>query len=224
MKTLLTMIAVFICTVAKAQTIAPPPSKNINKTTAPIKSGTPPPPTSGPTAPPPAPAASTNHTPPAAPVYRLTDVRVKISTGSDNKEFPSKVDVSLAPKGSVATLFRQLGSNLRNEMKVNSITEFGLDKTNDLTASAFELTALQNSGIELRLNYTPNFIMDAWKIEGVTLTLEFRDASGKLHPQIGTKTIVFNNANGFLNQTDSMLWCTANGQFVPLTASIKNRW
>jgi hypothetical protein len=226
MKTLFTVIAVLTCMAASAQTmVPPPPSKNTTKTIAPIRPGTPPPPTSGPSAPPPAPAATNSgnaNTP--APVYKLTSVRVKISTGSDNKEFPSKVEVSLIPKGKVTSLFRQLGSNMRNEMKVNSTTEFGLDKSEDLAASAFELTTLQNSGIDLRLNYMPNFILDAWKIEGITLTLEFRDANNNLHPQMGTKTIVFNNASGTLTHGNSTLVCTANGQFVPLTASIRDKW
>lgn len=113
---------------------------------------------------------------------------------------------------------------MRNEFKVNSITEFGLDKTNELGANAFELAALQNAGIDLRLIYEPGFILDAWKIEGVTLTLEFRDAAGNLHPYLGNKTIVFNNAKGFLNFGERTLLCTTDGQFAPLMASIRDKW
>src|SRR5665647_1341316 len=107
-----------------------------------------------------------------ASIYTLTAARVNIRTGADNKEYPSGVIVWLFSLGGGFTL-DQPAENLRNEMKINSNTEFGL----------------QN-------RYMPNLPTDAWKIEGISITLEFRDQFGNLHPTFGSKTIVFNNAFG----------------------------
>src|SRR5688500_16602149 len=59
-------------------------------------------------------------------VYTLTSVRVRIKTGNDNKEFPSKVYVWIKAKNQASwSPFYQ--DKLDNEMKVSSETEFGLD-------------------------------------------------------------------------------------------------
>jgi hypothetical protein len=63
--------------------------------------------------------------------------------------------------------------------------------------------------------------LDAWKIEGVTLTLEFRDQNGNPHPTLGQKVITFSNAQGFLNgYFERSMTCTTDGYFNPLTAQI----
>lgn len=169
------------------------------------------------TTPPPA------NTPPAPnpSVYSLTAARVSIKTGSDNKEFPSKVVVWLISRGNGFAL-DQPAENLRNEMKVNSTTEFGLQQCTYCDAKNKTLEAFQKQGVMLRIRYLPNFPTDAWKIEGVSLTLEFKDQYGNPHPQYGNKTIVFNNANGFLDAWNGDMECTADAAFTPLTASIKN--
>jgi hypothetical protein len=165
--------------------------------------------------PPPAPARE--------PVYSLTAARVIIKTGSDNKEYLSTVTVILESFGVGAALF-QPGENLRNEMKINSNFEFGLIKPNWTTPDANRLlTLFQKDGVLLTLYYIPNLLTDAWKIEGVTLILEFRDQNGNFHPTLGNKTIAFNNANGFLNFWDRRMECRADASFTPLTSSIKNK-
>jgi hypothetical protein len=172
----------------------------------------------------PAPAPVTNKTSETSGtnVYKLTSARVSIKTGNDNKEFPSKVFVTLKLRSNPHYfLFDQPGENMRNEMKSNSNTAFGLQKNNEGTPERLTLQALQNEGIILTIYYDPNFFTDAWKIEGVSLTLEFKDQNGNLHPTLGNKTIVFNNANGFLNVGDRWMECTTDGTFSPLTSSIK---
>ena len=64
---------------------------------------------------------------------------------------------------------------------------------------------------------------DAWKIQGVTVTLEFRDQNGNLHPSLGQKTITFSNANGFLNGYNGTLTmiCNTDGYLNPLSAYIE---
>lgn len=159
-------------------------------------------------------------TPPAPPpVYTLTSARVSIRTGSDNKEFPSKVYFGLYLQG-VGYAMEQPGGNMRNEMKVNSTTEFGLQSNSQYPQAAKLLSTFQKNGLALVIRYQANIFTDAWKIEGVSLTLEFKDQNGNLHPTLGNKTIVFNNASGFLNASDWTMSCRADASFAPLTSSI----
>jgi hypothetical protein len=159
--------------------------------------------------------------PPAlpAPVYTLTNARVTIGTGNDNKEFPSEVTVWLIEKGK-GFLFNQPGANMRNEMKSNSSTEFGLLKWSGKNPGDFLLNEIQKTGLTLRVLYMPNLFSDAWRVEGISVTLEFKDQNGNLHPTLGSKTIAFNNTSGFLNQWDQFFECKADGNFVPITSSI----
>ncbi|HLP74028.1 MAG TPA: hypothetical protein VK155_14075 [Bacteroidales bacterium] len=175
---------------------------------------------------PPPPPASTNKSTvtdtPTTPVYSLTAVKVKIRTGADNKEYPSNVRVSLGVNGTGMEYAYFVQENLKNEMRSNSDTEFGLEKRGT-NLKEITLDALQRAGFRLRINYLANFQLDAWKIEGVTVTIEFRDQNGNLHPGLGQKTITFGNANGFLNGypgTTTMV-CNTDGYFNPLSASIE---
>lgn len=153
-------------------------------------------------------------------VYSLTSVRVNIRTGNDNKEFPSKVDLLLINRGN-GNIFHQPGENIRNEMKSNTNTEFGLEKYPSAIQENMTLGSIQKGGLALRIFYSPNFIADAWKIEGVSITLEFKDQNGNLHPTLGSKTIIFNNAAGFLDAANHILLCNMDGQFLPTTSSIQ---
>jgi len=158
--------------------------------------------------------------PASTPVYSLTSVRVKIRTGSDNKEFPSKVLVTLRPRSTPAwnwSPFAQL--KLDNEMKINSDTEFGLEREAQLRGVA-NLDSFQTSGLVLEILYLPNFFADAWKIENVNVVLEFKDQHGNPHPTLGNKTIVFSNAYGFLNNEFRKMQCMTDNSFAPLTAVI----
>ncbi|MFC0774879.1 hypothetical protein [Terrimonas alba] len=174
--------------------------------------------------PPPPPPATTNKTSGTAntstPVYILSSARVSIRTGSDNKEFPSAVWVALAAKSAPAEWRTYVQQNLGNEMRINSETEFGLG----LEAQPISLETFQKSGLVLRIQYNPNIIFDAWKIESVSLTLEFKDQNGNLHPSLGRKTIVFSNAYGFLNNDFRYMKCFTDESFSPLTAVISKEY
>lgn len=174
------------------------------------------------TAPPPAPAPVNKTTVnPEVLVYKLTSARVKIKTGNDNKEFPSKVYVSLRTRNTYEGVWQPFSQkNLDNEMRINSETEFGLERQPESTAET-GLAAFQSQGLHLGIRYVPNFFADAWKIENISLVLEFKDQHGNLHPTLGNKTIVFNNAYGFLNNEYQIIACTTDGNFAPLTAVIK---
>lgn len=216
---LLTILSAFIISAAVSQVTqktVPALKQNVILKTVPA----PPPPAPAP------PPPTTNKTTAAGaentPVYRLTAVKVNIRTGNDNKEYPSGVRTTLGVRGSGMEYFYFVQNNLKNEMKSNTNTEFGLEKA---TGNFKEITldALQNAGCEIRINYSANFQLDAWKIEGVTATLEFRDQNGNLHPTLSQKTINFSNANGFLNgyPGTTMMICNTDGYFNPLSANIE---
>jgi len=175
-------------------------------------------------APAPAPSPTSKAAAPAtktdvpASVYSLTSVRVNIRTGNDNKEFPSKVYVTLMAKSTPENWRNYLQFNLSNEMKINSNCEFGLDLEG---RAPTPLETFQQSGLKLTIKYEPNFFADAWKIENVSLVPEFKDQYGNLHPTFGSKTIVFNNAYGFLNNEYHNLDCITDASFAPLTAVIR---
>jgi hypothetical protein len=214
------IVIIFAVTTAQAQIktktekIRPQiPSKIITPVAEEPKTPAPPPPTNK-TA-----GAETAQT---ALVYRLTAVKANIRTGNDNKEYPSVVRTSLGVRGSQMEYAYFVQANLKNEMRSNTNTEFGLEK-GGLNLKEITLDALQSAGLHFRISYVANFQLDAWKIEGVTLTLEFRDQNGNLHPSLAQKTITFSNANGFLNGyngTTDMI-CNTDGYFNPLSAFIQ---
>lgn len=193
----------------------------IKKSPAPVLKGvqpvkdnpTPPPPSTPPPAPPPPAQAPTTAD------YKLTDVRVKITTGRDNKESPSEVYVKFSlPEQFNASYCAFAQWNLQNEMPVNSDIEVGLYKrananlsliSTKLTMSNPEelrtggkdisLSDIQAHGGRLKIKYFPHLFTDAWRIENVTITLEFKNQQNELHPVYGRKTISFSNARTFLN-------------------------
>jgi len=210
----LSTLAIFTITVAQAQIKTrtgkvklQAPSKTIEPVPTEPKTPPPPPPIN----------KSSNTDNQTTPVYTLTSVRVNIKTGSDNKEFPSKVFVTLMAKSTPQDWRNYLQFNLSNEMKINSDTEFGLDLEG---RAPTPLETFQRAGIALSISYEPNFFADAWKIESVSLVLEFKDQNGNLHPSLGRKTVVFSNAYGFLNNEFRYMKCFTDESFTPLTAVI----
>ena len=169
--------------------------------------------------------------------FLLAVVQVSLKTGSDNKESLSNISIELAVPDSVFGIFAQ--NNLTNELKSNSYTTIGLGKSTSYTSGYHpnsiptiyytKATGIQNIrlsdvekyGLSLRIIYKPNFFADAWKIENVSITLEFRDVNGNLHPSMGQKTIQFPNAATFLDNFDKrILICTADKYFNALTSFV----
>lgn len=175
---------------------------------------------------PPPPPASTKTTPTtapaqtAAPVYTVTAARVSIRTGNDNKEFPSKVYVTMRAISDPSNWRTYIQTQLTNEMRINSSTEFGLA----VEGAPIPIDEFQKSGLILRLTYEPNFFADAWKIESLSVTLEVKDQHGNLHPTMGSKTITFSNAYGFLNNEYRYLKCITDASLVPLTSVITKNY
>ncbi|MEO5564289.1 MAG: hypothetical protein ABIR18_12665, partial [Chitinophagaceae bacterium] len=216
----LAALAMFAICNAQAQVTPAGGKTKVIKTTVPSTIKTIPASTEAPPPPPPPPVSKTDGTTTTSqtvPVYALTSVRVKIRTGNDNKEFPSKVNALLMAKSNPNDWRNYIQINLGNEMRINSDTEFGLDLEGRAPTA---LTAFQSAGLKLSISYEPNFFADAWKIEGITLVLEFKDQNGNLHPTLGNKTIVFSNAYGFLNGEFRYIHCMTDASFAPLTSVI----
>ncbi len=223
----------------------------ILKTTAPVKPTTTTPVLSSPSPPASAPPSSTPSTTTAPPPaqsstvveYQLTAVRVKISTGRDNKESPSEVYTKFALPDQYAAPYCAFAQwNQQNEMPVNSEIEVGLKKhananlsliSTKLTMSNPEqlktggndilLSDIQKYGGRLMIKYYPHLFTDAWRIENVILTLEFRDKNGNLHPVHGSKILSFSNAKTFLNGlNDRYLICEVGTDLSAMVSYTKN--
>lgn len=177
--------------------------------------------------------------PPASTVpYYLTAARVTIVTGNDNKEQPSRASIALNrtsggewpsdDKTAACGLYDyNYSTRILNEYRVNSVTEISLITPYQfpytLPGGAGEgwryinllLSSIQSHGLTLYVNYNPNFVLDAWKIERVTLTLEFKDLSGNPHPTMGTVVIPFLNSSALLNDRNRTLKLETDNFLMP---------
>lgn len=230
----LLLLAVLIICEAKAQTSGKTDKPKTDKTkdTIPVKLN--------PTfrneprtkTPPPLPATNTpapvNNT-----IYYLRTAKVDIVTGNDNKEQPSIVHISLnRPGGSnytndpnhteAALLFSYLSGD-RNlfEFKPNSTTQLILPCLYQFPGQyegwryhELRLDLIQIWGLGLYIYYGPNFILDAWKVEKVTLTLTFGDVAGNPHPSMSTVIIPF-NASVLLKDGNRTLVCEMDKFLMP---------
>lgn len=143
--------------------------------------------------------------------YYLSSAKVTIQTGNDNKEANNSLmyyyvgianyNESFAfSLGSIAN-----GSGYTPEIKANSTTELlpnrSLDKnTNGLFTMYNSLCFYKQRGLALAIIYDNKaWATDAWKINSITLTIEFRDKKGTLYPNAlyASKTITF-PVNGLL--------------------------
>lgn len=140
---------------------------------------------------------------PPAPVktdadYCLSVVKVTIKTGRDNKEYPSKVYITVCTGAQKLKTLSTHGFRLTgytNELKANSTETLFIEKVYGYSATENSLAAYKQNGVKFLLQYEGFSAFDAWKIESISLTLEFKDAAGNPHPAMGTKTIVFPNAD-----------------------------
>jgi hypothetical protein len=167
-------------------------------------------------------------TPPPAPsVYSLASAWITVKTGNDNKESPSTFLLYITENkgawGEGRELFAQQNQYPTAELKINSSNDIPLQKFQTVAPDAFTLANLQYKGLRFMINYYPNFFADAWKIETVTLTLEFKDQDGALHPTMGTKTIQFNISNGLLTNAKKIMTGTTDGLFTPQSVTITEK-
>ena len=163
-----------------------------------------------PETPPPAPAASKT-------AYYLTSAKLIIETGNDNKEAQSDLRVFLnrrvlnippSAQYEVGLYDYYVAISRQQELKVNSKVELPLNCSVQLPGGisqgwryyCLNLDVIQDAGLEIFIYYSPNFPLDAWKIEKVTLMLEFKDLAGNPHPTMGTVTVPFQHASKLLHK------------------------
>ena len=147
-------------------------------------------------------------------VYTLTSAKINIRTGNDNKEDGANMIFFFREKDGVWGKGTDLFQNgFISEFKVNSNFEQTLDKSPGTTATAYTLDNLQARGLYFAVYYRPNFFTDAWKIEAITVTLEFKDQFGNLHPSFGNRVVQYYISNGLLTNSNWLLKATADGAF-----------
>ncbi len=161
-----------------------------------------------------------------ASVYKLSAAKISIRTGNDNKEDGNTMLFFFREKdgiwGKGADLFQ---AGTKSEIKTNSNYELLLSKTLPIGAAQYTLENLQARGLYLAVYYSPHFFSDAWKIEAITVQLEFKDQFGTLHPSFGNWTIQLNIANGLLTNSNWLLKATTDGPlFTPSPAILSNKF
>lgn len=156
--------------------------------------------------------------------YFLSAVKITLKTGKDNKEYPSNLSINISP-GNV-TNYYSVGngcfrlSYYKNELKVNTSTDLFIPQTNQsypYVAAENTLAKYKQNGVTLQMIYLANLLVDAWKIDGISLTLQFRDANGNPHPTMGNKTITFTDANLWMDGYDKVVTLyKTDGSFNPM--------
>ncbi len=187
--------------------------------------------------PPPPPTSNAAPTPGKNTPYYLTAASVTITTGNDNKEQPSKAMIGLASANGGCFHGREktepcglyddnMSTSILNEYKVNSITVIPLITSYQFPSSLpggvgegwryidLLLEEIQKHGLNLHVIHRPNFIADAWRIERVSLTLEFKDLAGNAHPSLGSVVIPFPNSSALLNDGQRILRLQTDGSFT----------
>lgn len=154
-------------------------------------------------APAPAPAPRSQTTPKTKPTgtqttltdadYFLAGAIIKISTGNDNKEpTTSTASFYVRPRKTNGVVAYKL-EEYANEIQANQTTNLRLDRAATLTAAQNTLQHFKQNGFSVLVAYcNKNFCTDAWNISSITVTLEFKDASGNPAPGgYSSKTISF---------------------------------
>lgn len=176
----------------------------------------------------------TQQTTPAAPAltdadYFLAVAKVAVKTGKDNKEKGSKLIVRVYP-ASGADNYRKgyCQENFSDELKVWESREFTLPRAASFDQSFNSLAHYRQTGVMVDINYNtlgngPFFGLDAWKIEEVVVTMEFKDKNGNPHPTMPSKTISFSGTEMYLDYGKWQLYCKTDQYFNTLTPFITKR-
>lgn len=132
--------------------------------------------------------------------YYLAGAVIQVVTGNDNKEAnTSTAFFYVRPRKSNWLVAYKL-EEYANEIKANQPTDLRLDRAVTLTSAQNSLQYFKQNGLAVLISYcNKNFCTDAWKINSVSLTLEFKDANGNPAPNgFGSRTISFPVSSGTL--------------------------
>ena len=111
--------------------------------------------------------------------YFLAGAVIKISTGGDNKEAnTSTASFYVRPRKSNGIVAYQL-NDYANELQLNQTAELRLERVATLTSPQNSLQYFKQNGFSIVVAYcNKSYCTDAWKINSITVILEFRDANG----------------------------------------------
>lgn len=161
--------------------------------------------------------------------YFLAVVKMTVKTGKDNKELNSKVILRVYPASGTDNWRKGYNQeNITTEFKPWSSNTYTLPRASGFDQSFNSLANYKTTGIMVDINYNtagngPLFLLDAWKIEEVSVTLEFKDKNGNPHPTMGSKTIYFTDSNMYLDYSKWQLYCKTDPYFNTLTPFITKR-
>lgn len=161
--------------------------------------------------------------------YFLAVAKVTLKTGKDNKENGSNLILRVYPAAGTDNWRKGYNQeNYKSELKVWSTNDFTLPRAAAFDQNFNSLANYKQTGIMVDINYNtvgngPFFGLDAWKIEEVSVTLEFKDKNGNPHPTMGSKTIYFTDSNMYLDFKKWQLYCKTDPYFTALTPFITNR-
>jgi hypothetical protein len=168
--------------------------------------------------------------------YFVSSAKITIQTGNDNKEANnSQVYFYLGPANYNESSFFSLGNWSKGtgyapEMKINSSTDIVLSNAYAMGNPYNSLCFYKQKGVALTIIYNnKGWATDAWKINGITITLYFKDKNGNPYPNpsFASKSIYFPNISNLLgfrmgdNTTSNenqlrMLTIGTDQNFVPL--------
>jgi len=199
MKSTITLLMALLALTVNAQQ-----KTELNKANVPIKTT----PTVLKPVAPPAPGSQTNtQSKPANTQPTLTDADyflagavIKISTGDDNKEpNTSTAFFYVRPRKSNGAIAYKL-EEYANEIKANQAVDLRLDRATTLASAQNSLQNFKQNGLSVVVAYcNKNFCTDAWKINNITVTLEFKDANGNPAPNgYASRIISFPVSSGTL--------------------------
>jgi len=178
--------------------------------------------------------------------YFLAGAVIKISTGADNKEPNTSTALFyVRPRKSNGIVAYKL-EEYANELQANQTADLRLDRATTLASAQNSLQYFKQNGLSVVVAYcNKNFCTDAWKINSVTVTLEFKDANGNPAPNgYASKIISFpvssctlgfvagcnplwvTDAKRFIGYSDQMskMLLKTDEYFNPLPAKLLNWW
>jgi hypothetical protein len=175
--------------------------------------------------------------------YFLVVGTFTIQTGNDNKELLSDFTIKLTINGGASETgpdgdpnpdplrLQEVGSSFGSstaELKVNSSADFPLSTGVDTVwlPQKNNLANIQQHGLRIAITYHPNFPLDAWKIDSLTLTLKFQDRdqitnyawTGRrsFYPGMDNKVITFSNVSKLLTARNPRIDLITDGSLRPI--------
>jgi hypothetical protein len=161
--------------------------------------------------------------------YFLAVAKISVKTGKDNKEKGSKLILRVYPAAGADNWRRGYSQeNFSDELKIWNTDYFTLPRAATFDQNFNSLANYKQTGIMVDINYNtvgngPFFALDAWKIEEIVITLEFKNKNGDPHPAMGSKIISFTGSDMYLDFKKWQLYCKTDQYFNPLTPFITNR-